>query len=49
MVTEGGGGGGTGNAEFIMGMPDFLDDHRAMIIKFEFGIKGNPKVDETID
>lgn len=31
-----------------MSMPDFLDDHRAVIIKFEFGIKSNSKVNETI-
>ena len=46
---EGGGGGGTGSAKLVMGMPYFLDDHGAVVIGFEFGIKGNTKVDETID
>ncbi len=32
-----------------MGMPYFLDDHGAVIIEFEFGIKGHTKIDETVN
>ncbi len=35
--------------KFSMGMPYFLDDHGAVIIGFEFGIKGNTKIDETVN
>jgi hypothetical protein len=49
VIVEGGGGGGTGGAKLVMGMPYFLDDHGTVIIEFEFGIKGNPKIDETVN
>ena len=49
MVPEGGRGAGTVGVELVMGMTNCLDDSGAMIIGFEFGIKGNTKVDETID
>ena len=49
MVAEGGGGGGPGGAKLVMGMPYFLDDHGAVIIGFECGVKGNAKVDETVN
>ena len=32
-----------------MGIPYFLDDYGSVVIEFEFGIKGNTKVNETID
>jgi hypothetical protein len=49
VITEGGGGGGTGGAKLVMGMSYFLDDHGTVIIGFEFGIKGNVKIDETVN
>ena len=49
MIPEGGGGGGTGGAKFVMGMPYFLDDHGTVIIGFEFRVKGNTKIDETVN
>ncbi len=49
MIAEGGGGGGTGGAKLVMGMSYFLDDHGAVIVEFKFGIKGNTKVDETVN
>ncbi len=49
VMTEGGGGGVTGGAKLVMSMPYFLDDHGAVIIGFEFGIKGNTKIDETVN
>ena len=49
MITERGGGGGTDGAKFLMDMTYFLDDHGTVIIGFEFGIKGNTKVDGMVN
>ncbi len=49
MITERGGGGGTVGPKFVMGMPYFLDDHGTVVIGFEFEIKGNTKIDETVN
>ena len=49
VIAEGGGGGSTVGAKLVMGMPYFLDDHGAVVIGFEFRIKGNTKIDETVN
>ena len=49
MILEGGGGAGTCGVKFVMGIPNFLDDSGAILIGFEFEVKGNTKVGETVD
>ncbi len=49
VIPERGGGGGTVGAKLVIGVSYFLDDHGTVIVGFEFGIKGNAKIDETIN
>ncbi len=49
MILEGGGGSDTCGVKFVMGIPNFLDDSGGILLGFEFEVKGNTKVGETVE